>query len=176
MRKQVNRRRLSFLKIFLRGAVGDYDAIPSDIIPVGRLKMNFIADDINLSAAVRIVSFFGYLLFVELVPPNQGGPGDKRHNREARLFFLRDFIKKCGFSHREFAEAIGLTKDAVSYWFKQDDIRISRLYRIAFALGADLVFSIKPKVEGNRETKTHSTVSSIIEIQRETLITPELLK
>lgn len=169
------KRRLSFLRIFLRSVAGKLTSIPSTVIPLGRLKMNLFADDINLSTAKRIVSFFGYQLCVQFVPPDQKSPGDKRYNRESRLFFLRDFITKCGLSQGEFAEAIGLTRDAVTYWFRQDDIRISRLYRIAFYLGADLVFSIVPKMERKGGKTTHPTTSLTIELQEETSITPDLL-
>lgn len=170
------RRRLSFLRIFLRSVVGKLTSIPSAVIPLGRLKMNLFVDDINLSTAKRIVSFFGYQLCVQFVPPDQKSPGDKRYNRESRLFFLRDYIAKCGLSHGEFAEAIGLTRDAVTYWFRQDDIRISRLYRIALYLGADLNFSITPKVERKGGETTHPTTSFTIELQEETSITPDLLE
>lgn len=167
---------MNFLRIFLRGVVGEYNRIPSNVIPEGRLRMNFIADDINLSTAIRIISLLGYLLCVELVPPNQRDPGDKRHNRETRLFFLRDFIVKCGMSIDEFAAVIGLTRDAVTYWFRQDDIRISRLYHIALSFGADLVFSITPKPEGIGEKETYPTASCTIVIQDKTPITPKLLR
>ena len=50
-------------------------------------------------------------------------------------------------TQEQFGVSLGLTRDAVTYWLKQDDMTLSRLYYVAFVTDSDLRISITPQKE-----------------------------
>lgn len=139
------RRRLSFLRRFLKSTLQKHKSIPATIINPGTLKMAFLHDDMRVSLAKRIVAHFGYVLQFRMTPktiPRKKARRNKDRHPYENLGFLRSFLGEAKISQAEFGERLGLTRFSVTYWFKEDDIRISRLYEIAYLWNADLFITI----------------------------------
>ena len=148
MTKKLKQKRLSFIKKFLKGLGLNMSDIPPSIINLGALKMALRADNLHISVIRRIVEHYDHVLFIRLSPRYpiyRPRTTHKRYNPALNLFFLREFISRMGLNIKQFAEAIGLSKEAVIYWFTTDDITLKRLYEIAYLMDADLQISINPK-------------------------------
>jgi transcriptional regulator with XRE-family HTH domain len=61
---------------------------------------------------------------------------------DSRLHFLAEFIKKENLLLYELAGSVGLSGSFFNYTFKNDDILVSILYRIAQAYGCDISWSL----------------------------------
>gem|GEM_PF-5709691 len=90
------------------------------------------------------------------------------------MAFLREYISKLGMTHSQFAKSIGLTRESVTYWLKTDNIRISRLYYIAFCTGARLDIHISPVVEQEKK-ENYPCVRTTLSFLNEFPIKPEIL-
>ena len=146
--KNAKKKKLSFLKRFLKGLGLKMSDIPPSIINLGALKMALRADTLHLSVIRRIVEHFDHVLFIRLTPRYpiyRPGTTYKRHNPNLNLSFLREYISKMGLNNAQFAESIGVSTETVIYWFRMDDITLKRLYEIAYLMDADLQISINPK-------------------------------
>lgn len=64
---------------------------------------------------------------------------------DKRLYFLREFIEGTRLSLAQFARRCGIDSTSIRYYFSRDDVKVSVLYKIAKANGADIVWSINPK-------------------------------
>ena len=171
MLKNSRKRRLSFLRILFNALKVRIDDIPSTIIQPGALRAAFYsADDTRLSVIRKIVEYFGYRLHIKLVPlrtmkkPNQKY---KNYNPAKTLSFLREFISAQGMTQEQFGVSLGLTRDAVTYWLKQDDMTLSRLYYVAFVTDSDLRISITPQKEF--ETRAAKAITTITLREQETI-------
>lgn len=137
-------KRLSFLRRFLNALMISIQDIPSSIINPMSLRMNFHVDDLRLSIARRIINYYGYELDIRIIP--RGARRQRNCSRfydsRKNLAFLRDCIKWSGLSQAQFAAELNLSRDALAYWFKTDDIRLSRIYHIAYHINANILFII----------------------------------
>lgn len=161
--KQPKAKRLAFLRSFFNSIFADIREIPPRIIPPGRLKMNLFTDDMSLSAAQRVVRYFGYSLDFSLIPLVYN-PRPREYYQvdpTKRLFFLREFFHDSGLSNIAAAKTLGLTRDAISYWFKKDNIQISRIYDIALLFGADMEITIAPIKDMDTDMDTVMDVNGL---------------
>lgn len=129
------------------------------------LRKQLNNDDMKLSRAAEIVSILGYQLSTDIKEKNLPSPEtlgyrlilpktlqknlekgflDKKHMNR-KLSFLFEFISRNSIAKRELARELGLSPGAVETWFKNDDIAISHLFRIADMYDAEIVFTLKPK-------------------------------
>lgn len=60
----------------------------------------------------------------------------------SNLKFLADFFKKTGLSTENAAEKVGITRQAVYYWFATDDAKISTIMNFIDKCGYTIDFSI----------------------------------
>ena len=51
------------------------------------------------------------------------------------LKFLTDFMEETGLTTASVAELVGISRQAVYYWFKKDNVRISMIYKLFEAYG-----------------------------------------
>ena len=169
LQKHYGCRNLKFL-IDLFDAVGltphtfaQHTPNPTSTATALRLQLN--NDDMKLSRAAEIVSILGYQLSTDIKEKNLPSPEtlgyrlilpktlqknlekgflDKKHMNR-KLSFLFEFISRNSIAKRELARELGLSPGAVETWFKNDDIAISHLFRIADMYDAEIVFTLKPK-------------------------------
>lgn len=62
--------------------------------------------------------------------------------KENRLHFLAEFIKKENLMLYELADSVGLSGSFFNYTFKNDDILISVLYKLAQTYGCDISWNL----------------------------------
>ena len=81
------------------------------------------------------------------------------------LKFLTDFMEETGLTTASVAELVGISRQAVYYWFKKDNVRISMIYKLFEAYGYKIDFDLikdrptegepaKVEMEVEREKKT----------------------
>ena len=81
------------------------------------------------------------------------------------LKFLTDFMEETGLTTASVAELVGISRQAVYYWFKKDNVRISMIYKLFEAYGYKIEFDLikdrptegepaKVEMEVEREKKT----------------------
>lgn len=61
----------------------------------------------------------------------------------ARLRFLVDFMKAAGLTTVKLADLMGVSRQAVYYWFVKDDMRMSQIYRIFELCGYIIHFELQ---------------------------------
>ena len=178
-RKNNNKqKRLSFLSTFLRALGVAIKDVPESIITPGALSMIFFsADDTRLSVVRAIVEYYGFRLHIRLAPRLPLGKPNEKYkifNPYMTLSFLREFLSRCGLTYQELAEAIGLTRDAISYWIKKDDMTVSRLYYLAQKTDSDLLITITPQT--NFETRRAPKVITTVIMREHSTIHKGLLR
>ena len=75
---------------------------------------------------------------------------DGQWNR-VHLKFLIDFMEETGLTTASVAELVGISRQAVYYWFKKDNVRISMIYKLFEACGYKIEFDLikaRPTEEG----------------------------
>ena len=81
------------------------------------------------------------------------------------LKFLTDFMEETGLTTASVAELVGISRQAVYYWFKKDNVRISMIYKLFEAYGYKIEFDLikerptegepaRVEMEVERESKT----------------------
>ena len=124
----------------------------------------FASDDIRISKLCLVVESLGYDLQMVI---------DKKpfklKNREPayfsikqleelslkKLHVLKSALKDSGFTKNVLAEKIGVTKEAITYWYAADDITIRRLIACAEAMDKDLYIKfVKNKTESYFDSGT----------------------
>lgn len=58
------------------------------------------------------------------------------------LKFLIDFMEETGLTTASVAELVGISRQAVYYWFKKDNVRISMIYKLFEACGYKIEFDL----------------------------------
>ena len=58
------------------------------------------------------------------------------------LKFLTDFMEETGLTTAAIAEMVGISRQAVYYWFKKDDVKISMIYNLFEAYGYKIEFDL----------------------------------
>ena len=58
------------------------------------------------------------------------------------LKFLTDFMEETGLTTASIAELVGISRQAVYYWFKKDDVKISMIYNLFEAYGYKIEFDL----------------------------------
>ena len=104
--------------------------------------------NISLSRLLSIVDVLGYEFEIAIgkkpsldyEEPSYFKFKDIRKLSLSNLHFLSCAINESGITKKDLAERMGLTRDAVTYWFsnKNDDITIRNLTMVANALGMDI--------------------------------------
>ena len=56
------------------------------------------------------------------------------------LKFLTDFMEETGLTIANIAELVGLSRQAVYYWFKKDEVRLSLIYKLFEAYNYNIEF------------------------------------
>ena len=74
------------------------------------------------------------------------------------LKFLLDFMDKTGLSMKEVGESVGLSRQAVYYWFVKDDVKISNIYALFDKLG----YCIDFRYERKKAKKDSSVTETVI--------------
>lgn len=109
----------------------------------------FQCDDIRLSKVIQVARVLGYDLQVSIdKKPYQLGKSEPSYfsfNEMEKLslknlYFLKHAIKESGITKYELAARLGITKEAITYWYVADDITLRRLTACANILGRDLYF------------------------------------
>lgn len=177
-KKDNKQRRLSFLVTFLRAIGIKVKTIPETIISPGALHMAiFSSDDTHLSVIRKIVENYGFKLSIRLIPRKQLGVKSNvkynNYNPDKTLYFLRKFLSISGLTCEGLAQTVGLTRDAVTYWFKKDDITVSRLYYLAHKTDSELFITI---FKEGLDTNHKSTVTTSVIINDRSIINKSLLK
>lgn len=107
----------------------------------------FSCDDIRLSKLDAVATALGYDLqiCIDRKPYQLGDENpayfsfeQMRNMKLDRLIFLKRAIKASGMTKVRFAEKIGLSKEAITYWYASDDITLRRLVACADILERDL--------------------------------------
>lgn len=122
-----------------------------------------VVQDIDLSRIQAFIDRLGYDLDIQITGGNlvnddqpaklsykqvQALLDDRGANIELRrLFFLRHAMDMRGETCEAIAQKINRSVSCLSYYFKQDDIKLSALYKIVWAMDASIEFIIKPKQE-----------------------------
>ena len=81
------------------------------------------------------------------------------------LKFMTDFMEETGLTTASVAELVGISRQAVYYWFKKDNVRISMIYKLFEAYGYKIEFDLikerptegepaRVEMEVERESKT----------------------
>ncbi len=142
-------KRLQFL-LDLIGLTGvGYDEIASKLglsRPVIYSAMK--EDDMNLSRAEAICQILGCEVSFSLFKPGSNAYyqlngkeillGDGQGYKLKRLAFLSAYLESKGISRTALAEKLCLGWSTVATWFRNDDIKISRLFQIAKVLGTSV--------------------------------------
>ena len=58
------------------------------------------------------------------------------------LKFLTDFMEETGLTTASVAELVGISRQAVYYWFKKDNVRLSMIYKLFEAYGYKIEFDL----------------------------------
>ena len=58
------------------------------------------------------------------------------------LKFMTDFMEEAGLTTASVAELVGISRQAVYYWFKKDDVKISMIYNLFEAYGYNIEFDL----------------------------------
>ena len=62
-----------------------------------------------------------------------------------QMKFLADYIVNGSYRVKDICSKIGVTESTLRYYFTQDDIKVSRVYEIADALGEKLIWELNEK-------------------------------
>lgn len=103
----------------------------------------FKIDDMRLAQMVEVADILGFDVEVSashdpaspafrLRPAKDPGP------QTSRLQFLTSALKECHVTKTALAEAIGLTRESLTYWYVRDDITIRNLICCLKVIGRDL--------------------------------------
>lgn len=135
----------------------------------------FVADDIRLSVAEKIMSSFGYDLILDLSCRRDAE--DMEDNTLAvdsilgiigkgpvrRLTFLRIAFKRRGLNYLQVAEKAGMGKGTLDQIIKRDDIAMSKLMHLAQSIDMDLRITMRKKKDAAAQPRTPSR--QIIEME-----------
>ncbi len=78
------------------------------------------------------------------------------------LKFLTDFMEETGLTTATVAELVGISRQAVYYWFKRDDVRLSMIYKLFEAYNYRIEFDFI------KERSTEGEAAKVeMEVERE---------
>lgn len=153
-------KRLDFLRSFCN-FFGLEQSDIAEILGVCTQQVSYIfntADDTRLSIVEKIFDKCGYELDINIVrtldeeqiPTYLSTKNIVIKNGKymlKRLFFLEEAMNRYGISRIETAKRLNISPAGVGYWFKTDDISISRLEEFCEAFNLKMKMKIKPKKE-----------------------------
>lgn len=151
-------RRLDFLRSFCN-FLGLEQSDVAKMLGVCTQHVNYIfntADDTRLSLVEKIFDSCGYELQINIVKSLEEEQMPSYISSKnlvikngnyilKRLFFLEEAMNRYGISRIETAQRLNISPAGVGYWFKTDDISISRLEDFCKAFNLKLNMSLKPK-------------------------------
>ena len=93
----------------------------------------------------------------------------------SRLFFLQEAMARRGETYESVASKINRSSRSVAYYFKNDDIKLSSLYKIVWAMGSSIEFVITPKTQApsTQNMRVARTTIQFIEDQNIEYIDPD---
>ncbi len=109
----------------------------------------FQSDDIRLSKIILVAKALGYDLqaCIDKKPyqiadgkPNYFSFNEIEKMSLKRLYFLKHAIKESGMKKNDLAARLGITKEAITYWYVSDDITVRRLVACASVMDKDMYF------------------------------------
>lgn len=160
-----------FLKDFI-GSSGVTIRQLSELIDVSTVSIQhwFTIGDIRLSRLLSVADALGYDLEISVDKKpslNQEEPvyykfSDIRKMSLKNLHFLSCAFKESGITKKEAAERMGVTRDAVTYWFVRDDITIRNLCAVANALDRDVFIRFEKIITLNETPKGTVAIHSSI--------------
>ena len=75
--------------------------------------------------------------------------------------FLTDFMEETGLTIANIAELVGLSRQAVYYWFKKDEVRLSLIYKLFEAYNYNIEFDfIRDRSTEGESAKVEMEVES----------------
>ena len=149
---------LDFFKEFLEKAGVKYEALAEKLgLTTTGIHYWFRCDDVRLSYVFDAADALGYNLYISISDtPSKFGDLEKAGRNAAlqpevkRLYFLSCALKEERVTKQDLAEKLGITRDAISYWYSKDDVTVKNLIACAKVLGRNLNFSF---VKKDDETK-----------------------
>lgn len=115
-------------------------------------------DNMQLSKAYHIINAFGYNLRLSYKIPDVNIHENNMSivikckeksfsTSEKRLSFLSEAITRSGLTKLELSEKVGVTRQTVAKWLKEDDVAIKYIVQISNLLGYEMECNITPKGE-----------------------------
>ena len=113
----------------------------------------FNKDDAKISSIINFIEKCGYKITFSLKPAsNEVGDALVTINRKEvpettgtqRLSFLNDAFNIYNISRKDTAALLGIGYTALYYWFKNDDVFMSYIYKMAEANNLKLIIKIDP--------------------------------
>ena len=146
---------LEFFKEFLGLAGAKYETLAEKMgITTTGIHYWFRCDDVRLSYIFSAAEALGYNAYVSISDNPSRVSELEKAGRDVslqpvykRLYFLTRGLKEEKVTKQELAEKLGLTRDAVSYWYSKDDITIKNLIACAKVLSRNINFSFVKKEE-----------------------------
>lgn len=148
-----------------------------------------VVQDIDLSRAEKFVNALGYDLDIKITGGNVNDEVVKLDYQKiesilakrgeiyelSRLFFLQEAMARRGETYESVASKINRSSRSVAYYFKNDDIKLSSLYKIVWAMGSSIEFVITPKTQApsTQNMRVARTTIQFIEDQNIEYIDPD---
>lgn len=148
-KKPDNSANLAFFKTFLNSSVISYPELAKQIgISATAIHHWFRCDDVRISQIEACAAALGYELYISIsdAPTDVvqvddfGVRSDGVKVALKRLHFLTCAIKEQKLTKAELASRIGITRDAISYWYSKDDMTVTNAISCAKALERNLNF------------------------------------
>lgn len=141
---------LAFFKEFLTCAGLSQQALAESLgVTITAVHHWFRTDDVKLSYIITAAEVAGYDVFISIADEAQDmvrlGDPKKTPVSVKRLYFLTCALKEKKLTKVELAEKLGMTRDAISYWYAKDDITIKNLVAAASVLGRNINFRFVDK-------------------------------
>lgn len=151
---QWNLKYLQFVHAFIRQTGKTLEQIAEEAgITRQTIYHWFNKDDAKISSIINFIEKCGYKVSFSLKPAtnNVGDALVTINRKEApetsgtqRLSFLNDAFNVYNISRKNTAEMLGIGYTALYYWFKNDDVFMSYIYKMAEANGLKLTIKIDP--------------------------------
>lgn len=109
----------------------------------------FEKDDMKLSKAIEMCRLIGYDMTVALEDPNAKTASaiidiTERTKTNKRLDPIFKYLALNNISLAEVSRRTGISNTSVQAWFRTDDMKLSRIYELAEALGVKVYFRMTP--------------------------------
>lgn len=127
-------------------------------------------DDMRLSKVMEIAEAFGYEFIITYTVPyasahntnlliDRYAVNGEKSLAEKRMTFLRFAIAQANITASDVAAAVGLQRQGVQRWFRQDDVNVRYIYELAEAMNwkVNIHFKRKEQAEASDCADTEET-------------------